>query len=83
MWGGVSWPYKVAFILKNFYCASKCAQYKLSKHELNIYIYIYIFIYVKVQVMVNFNLEQATKAKKGIAIWLYSFFNLGTRRGEW
>ena len=28
---------------------------------------------------VKCNLEQATKAREGVQVWLYSFFNLGDR----
>jgi hypothetical protein len=28
-----------------------------------------------------FTLEQATKAQRGVEVWLYSFFNLGTKWG--
>ena len=29
--------------------------------------------------MLKFTLEQATKAQRGIRVWLYSFFNLGAK----
>ena len=32
---------------------------------------------VMVKVKVNFTLEQATKAQRGVEVWLYSFLNLG------
>ena len=36
---------------------------------------------VKVKLKVNFSLEQAKKAKRGVELQLYSFFNLGARCG--
>ena len=32
---------------------------------------------VMVKIKVNFTLEQATKAQRGVEVWLYSFLNLG------
>jgi hypothetical protein len=43
---------------------------------------VYVLEYTEqVKVKVNFNLEQATKARRGggVDIYLYSFFNLGAR----
>jgi len=37
---------------------------------------------VKVKVKVKFTLEQAMKAREGVEIWRYSFFNLSARWGE-
>ena len=35
----------------------------------------------RVKIKVKVNIEHATKAQRGVAVYLYSFFNLGTRRG--
>jgi hypothetical protein len=36
-------------------------------------------ISIKVKVKVQFSLEQATKAQRGVEVWLYSYLNLGAR----
>jgi hypothetical protein len=35
-----------------------------------------MYIYVKVKIKVKFNLEQATKAQREVALWLYCFSTL-------
>jgi hypothetical protein len=37
----------------------------------------------KEKVKVKFTLEQATKAQRGVEVYLYSFFNLGARWCGW
>jgi len=36
-----------------------------------------------VKLKVVFTLEQAMKAQRGVEVYLYSFFNLGTRWSGW
>ena len=40
-------------------------------------------IIIIIIIILNFSLEQATKDHKGVDVYLYSFFNLGTRWGGW
>jgi hypothetical protein len=38
---------------------------------------------IMIIISVKFALEQATKARGGIQVYLYTFFNLGARWGGW
>ena len=53
-------------------CAKICKKKKVRRQKVKL-------IYIKVKVKVT--QEQATKAQRGVDVYLYSFFNLGARWG--
>ena len=42
-----------------------------------------IHVKVKAKVKVKFSLEHATKVRRGVVVYFYSFFNLGATWGGW
>ena len=62
---------------------SQCCAFSHTYVCVCIYIYIYIYIYISVKVKEKFTLEQATKPRGGVEVYLYSFFNFGAKWGGW